>query len=98
MTLNNPAAATQRAVAGLQDSFEESQSLAFKLQEGGAISSQCLAEVGREVQERAKTAPVLDTLEQSDREEEITVWLEAHSIENGWQMASTLSSAGLDVA
>lgn len=96
--LNNPAAAARRAVDGLLESFEESQSLAFKLQEGRVISSQCLAEVGYEVQERAKTAPALDALEQSDREQEIASWLEAHGVEDGWQMAPTLAGAGLDVA
>lgn len=96
--LNNPAAAARRAVDGLQESFEASQSLAFKLQEGGVISSQCLAEIGREVQERAKTAPTLDSLAQSDREEEIAAWLEAHGLEDGWRMASTLATSGLDVA
>lgn len=96
--LNNPAAAARRAVDGLGESFEASQSLAFKLLEGGVLSSQCLAEIGREVQECAQIAPPLDILEQSDREEEITSWLEAHGLEDGWRMAPTLAGAGLDVA
>ena len=96
--LNNPIAAARRAVDGLRESFEESQSLTFKLQESGAISSQCLAEIGREVQERAETTPVLGALEQSDREEEIGLWLEARDFEDAWQVAPTLAISGLDVA
>ncbi len=97
--LNNPAAAARRAVAGLRESFEESQSLAFKLQEGGLISSQCLAKIGREIQDRARTVPTLDTLEQSDREEEIAFWLEARGFEDdAWQIASALAASGLEVA
>ena len=93
--LNNPAAAARRAVDGLRDSFEESQSLGFKLQEGGSISSECLAEIGREVRERATTAPALDTLAQSDWEDEISLWLEEQGFEDAWRMAPALAAAGL---
>lgn len=96
--LNNPAAAARRAVDVLRESFEAMQSLTFKLLAGGVLSSQCLAEIDREVQECAKTAPTLNILEQSDCEEEIFTWLEAHGIARGWQITPTLIGAGLDVA
>ena len=97
--LNNPAAAAKRAVEGLFGSFEASQSLVFRLLEGGVISPKCLAEIGCEARERARAAsPLLSALERSDREEEIAAWLEARRMTGAWDMAATLSGAGLDVA
>lgn len=40
--------------------------------------------------------PVLDPLAQSDREDELTEWLENHGIEDGWDLSPTLVSAGFD--
>ena len=46
--LNNPAAAAQRAIGGISESFEASQSLIFKLLENRVLSAQDLAEIGRD--------------------------------------------------
>jgi signal transduction histidine kinase len=40
--------------------------------------------------------PVMNSLEQSDAEEALAEWLEAHNIENAWKLAPTLISAGLN--
>ncbi len=39
-----------------------------------------------------------NTLAQSDREDELTDWLEAHQVEDGWRIAAALVEAGLNVA
>jgi hypothetical protein len=96
--LNNPAAASRRMIGGLHESLEGTQSLGFKLEESGLISSRYLAEIGDEVRERARTTPALDALQQSDREEEVALWLEARGFEDAWQVAPALAAAGLDAA
>lgn len=52
----------------------------------------------KEVREEVKKVieDGLNALEQSDREDEITGWLEKHQIEGGWKLASTLVEAGID--
>jgi signal transduction histidine kinase len=49
-----------------------------------------------EVARRAEVMRTLDSLEQSDREDEIALWLEDHGIEEAWELCSVLVSAGLD--
>jgi signal transduction histidine kinase len=46
----------------------------------------------------AKTALQLDPLTQSDREDEITAWLETYRIENAWRLSPNLVAAGLDIS
>ncbi len=45
---------------------------------------------------RAKTALRLDPLTQSDKEDEVTGWLEDRDITDAWKLAPTLVGAGLD--
>jgi signal transduction histidine kinase len=50
-----------------------------------------------EVAERAEGAPALDSLERSDREDEVAIWLEDHGVEEAWDLSPALVGAGLDV-
>src|SRR5947207_2959098 len=43
----------------------------------------------------AKSAP-LDSVARSDREEEVTTWLEQHGVPDGWKLAPAFVGAGLD--
>ncbi|MBD0264103.1 MAG: ATPase, partial [Tolypothrix sp. Co-bin9] len=56
-----------------------------------------LAELQEDAIQRAKSATKLDPLTQSDREDEITQWLEVHNINNGWKLAPNLVTAGVDI-
>ena len=38
----------------------------------------------------------MDSLDQSDREDEVAIWLEDHGVEEAWDVSPTLVSAGLD--
>jgi C4-dicarboxylate-specific signal transduction histidine kinase len=95
--LNNPAAAGRRAAQELQKTFHGLKSRSCKLnkEQLSIEQSEWLVKMQAEVATTAKNAPQLDALEQSDREDAITAWLEDHDIENGWEIASTLASAGL---
>ncbi|GAA3770097.1 ATP-binding protein [Streptomyces coacervatus] len=97
--LNNPAAAAVRATATLRERVAK---MRHKL---GVISAgpyprEALANL-IEVQERTAElvakAPTLSPLEASDREDQLTDWLDDHGIPDGWRVAPTFVQAGLDI-
>lgn len=94
--LNNPAAAGRRAATSLRDRFGELQSLAWQLNSLSKTQLNFLADVKRQAIACATTSPPLDPLTQSDREDEVTDWLEARGVRKGWKLAPTLVNAGLD--
>jgi signal transduction histidine kinase len=100
--LNNPAAAAVRATASLR---ERVAGMRHKLGmiSGGKWDRTTLAVLIRLQEEAADRVPKaraisLSPLEASDREDAITDWLDSHDVRDGWDMASTFVSAGLDVA
>lgn len=96
--LNNPAAAVIRGAEQLDEIFQGLPELALKLNQQQMTKEQLafLADLQRDVTARAKTTSQLDPLTQSDREDEVTDWLDAHEVADGWKLASTLVGAGLD--
>ncbi|KUH95621.1 ATP-binding protein [Mycobacterium sp. IS-3022] len=98
--LNNPAAATARAVADLRDRVGKMRHKLSMLADG-KFSPEALCVLTRiqdEVAEQvAKSkATELTALEAADREEAIGEWLEGHGITGGWDYAPTFVDAGLD--
>ena len=96
--LNNPAAAVGRSAQEAREAFRESSSLAVKLGELDLSPEEraFVAGLPDEVARRAEDTPALDSLEQGDREDEISLWLEDHGIGEAWELCSILVSAGLD--
>jgi signal transduction histidine kinase len=98
--LNNPAAAVARSAQEAREVLRESSARAFEL--GGLQMSPkerlFVTELPQEVARRAENRPELDSLERSDREDEVALWLEDHDVEDAWDLAATLVGAGLDVA
>ncbi|WP_371637062.1 ATP-binding protein [Streptomyces zaomyceticus] len=96
--LNNPAAAAVRATADLRERVGKMRhKLAIIAR--GPYSREALAElieIQERTAERVAKAPVLSPLEASDREDELTDWLEDHGIPEGWRVAPTFVQAGLD--
>ncbi|MCV7281957.1 cyclic nucleotide-binding domain-containing protein [Mycolicibacterium flavescens] len=98
--LNNPAAATARAVADLRETVGKMRHKLSMLADG-QFSPQALCVLVRiqdDVAEQvAKNRDVeLSALEASDREDAIGDWLEAHDITGAWDYAPTFVEAGLD--
>ncbi len=96
--LNNPAAAINRAAAEARQAFREASERAAKL---GALPLDAaqrsfVAELPNEV--AGRTAPALDSLERSDLEDEVALWLEDRGVADGWDLSPTLAGAGLDTA
>ena len=99
--LNNPAAATARAVADLRDRVG---TMRYKLAmlADGKFTPQALrmwVSIQNEVAEQVakSTAQQLTALETSDREEQIGDWLDDHGIAGAWDYAPTFIEAGLDI-
>ncbi len=98
--LNNPAAAAVRATAALR---ERVAGMRHKL---GLIAGgkwdrttlETLIRLQEEAAERVPKASALSPMEASDREDAITEWLDDHGCSDGWDLAPTFVSAGLDVA
>jgi signal transduction histidine kinase len=97
--LNNPAAAAVRATATLRERVAKMRhKLAVIAQ--GPYSREALADlidIQERTAERVAKAPSLSPLEASDREDELTDWLDDHGITEGWRIAPTFVQAGLDV-
>jgi signal transduction histidine kinase len=98
--LNNPAAATARAVSDLRDRVGKMR-LKLSMLADGKFTPEALRVLVRiqdEVAEQvAKSkAQELTALETSDREDSIGEWLEDHGITGAWDYAPTFVDAGLD--
>lgn len=97
--LNNPAAAAVRATATLRERVGKMRhKLAVIAQ--GSYSPEVMAnliDIQERTAERVAKAPTLSPLEASDREDEVTDWLDDHGIPDGWRIAPTFVQAGLDV-
>ncbi len=95
--LNNPAAAINRSASEARAAFRASSEKAAKLGELDLTAEQraAIAELPNEVAGRAQTP--LDSLDRSDLEDEVALWLEDHGVEEAWDHSPTLVGAGLDV-
>ena len=99
--LNNPAAATARAVADLREGVGKMRHKLAMLADGKFTPEalRVLVSIQDEVAEQvAKSkAQELTALETSDREDQIGDWLDDHGIAGAWDYAPTFVEAGLDV-
>jgi signal transduction histidine kinase len=95
--LNNPAAAEVRAAEALGGRLQEGRRALITL--APLLSPddlRHLLDVLAEAVDRARTAPKLSTLDAGDREDALTSRLEAAGVEDSWELAPILASAGLD--
>ena len=99
--LNNPAAATARAVADLRERVGKMRHKLAMLADGKFTPEalRVLVSIQDEVAEQvAKSkAQELTALESSDREDQIGDWLDDHGIAGAWDFAPTFVEAGLDI-
>jgi signal transduction histidine kinase len=99
--LNNPAAATARAVADLREGVGKMRHKLAMLADGKFTPEalRMLVTIQDEVAEQVAKHKGLEltALETSDREDEMGDWLEAHEIVYAWDYAPTFVEAGLDI-
>jgi signal transduction histidine kinase/energy-coupling factor transporter ATP-binding protein EcfA2 len=93
--LNNPAAAGRRGAGQLHlhYNFQKLQNLALQL---NSLNKEQLKFLTNFQLQATQHTTKFDTLTQSDKEDEVTDWLEAHDVSNAWKLAPTLVSAGID--
>jgi signal transduction histidine kinase len=97
--LNNPAAAGKRAANALKERFTSVQNLAAQLNQHCLTKEQLkfLAEVQLGAISYVTNSHQFDPLTQSDKEDELTDWLENHDVTKAWQLAPTLVNFGIDL-
>ena len=95
--INNPAAAATRAVDSLAVTSDAVVSSLVRLASRG-ISADRFA--GIEALRRDISPPErgADPLAAADREDELSVWLSRHDVEEEWLLAPALAAAGIDTA
>jgi signal transduction histidine kinase len=95
--LNNPASAARRSAEGLRQCTRDLRQANAKLDKVALSTEQrsFLAEFENQVIEKLASAPALDSLVQSDREEEMTAWLEQHGVPNASRFAAGLVEANV---
>ena len=96
--LNNPAAAVLRSATYLNEVATTLASLQLKLNQKSLAHEQLafLDELQRTLKAQVKTTGRFDPLTQSNLEDEMSDWLEAHNVPNGWKLATDLVAAGLN--
>jgi signal transduction histidine kinase len=97
--LNNPASAAMSATAALRDRVAGMRHK-LALIASGSIDRLTLAGLiacQDEAVRRLGTAEPLSPLEASDREDEITDWLDEHGVTNGWELAAVFAQGGVEV-
>lgn len=97
--LNNPASAARRAADELLDALNELRAADLRLCRHDLSSDQraFVTEFEQQAIARQEDASSLGALEQSDHEDALISWLESHDVEEGWNVASFLVEAGMDV-
>jgi signal transduction histidine kinase len=95
--LNNPAAAAVRATSSLRERVAGMRQKLKMIASGKYDKAKLepLIELQQRAAEQVAKAPKLDPMEASDREDEVTDWLEDHGCHEGWQLAPVFVQAGL---
>jgi signal transduction histidine kinase len=96
--LNNPAAGATRAANDLIETLKELRAADMSLCSHDLTEKQqrSIATFESKAIDHTATTDQLNSLDQSDREDEISAWLEAHDIADPWKLSSNLVEAGID--
>jgi signal transduction histidine kinase len=98
--LNNPAAAAGRAADALRDKVAGMRAKLGMIADGKIAGPQLqkLVMAQDEFVKKVRNAPDLSPLEASDREDEISDWLDDQGISGGWDLAPVFVNGGLEVS
>jgi len=94
--MNNPAAATTRAVDDLDSACQTLLSSLRRLA-SDEISARQFTALDNLRAEIESGAAALDPLAMADQEEELSAWLAAHGVAGEWMIAPPLAAAGVDL-
>jgi signal transduction histidine kinase len=95
--LNNPAAAAVSATSALRERVAGMRSKLKMIAAGkyDPAKLEPLIALQQKAAERVAKAPDLDPMETTDREDEVSDWLEEHGCHDGWQLAPVFVQGGL---
>lgn len=99
--LNNPAGAALSAVQTLRATFHQQQELTLSMHRSRNLTAEqhaFLIDFACQATEQNLKETPLDPITQSDREEELITWLDAHNVTNSYDIAATFVANGLDIA
>ncbi|HZC27259.1 MAG TPA: ATP-binding protein, partial [Actinopolymorphaceae bacterium] len=98
--LNNPAAAAVRATSSLRERVAGMRRKLAMLahDELDPRLLELLVDVQEEAVQAVADAPKLSAIEESEREDEVSDWLDEHSVDGGWELAPIFASAGTSPA
>jgi signal transduction histidine kinase len=96
--LNNPAAGATRAANDLIETLKELRSADMRLCSHDLSDNQqsSIAAFERKAIDHTATAEQLNSLDESDREDQVSEWLEAHGVSEAWKLSPNLVEAGMD--
>jgi len=95
--LNNPSAAARRAARTLDELLPALQAQTIRLGGLGLDERQLDALIALLREASARPAPALQPLERSDRENDLSIWLNGRGVADAWEMAPAFVEAGLSV-
>ncbi len=96
--LNNPAAAARRAASQLSQSFDQIEPLLLALsRQLDPDQFEQLLQLRADAAASLSHAADLNSLAQSDLEDELGTWLDEQGVANSWEIAPTLVGAGIAV-
>lgn len=98
--LNNPAAGATRAANDLIEVLKELRAADMRLcsHDLTAKQQELIDAFESKAIDHTATAKQLNSLDQSDREDEVNEWLETHGVADGWKLSANLVEAGMDSA
>lgn len=98
--LNNPAAGATRAANDMIETLKELRAADMRLCAHDLTASQqeSIDAFESKAIDHTATAKQLNSLDQSDREDEVSEWLESHGIDEAWKFSANLVEAGMDSA
>jgi signal transduction histidine kinase len=94
--LNNPAAAAVRAAAGLRERVGAMRHKLAKLADDQIDRDvlRLLVDIQEEAVQSAAKAPDLTALQASEREDQLSDWMDEHNVSGGWDLAPIFATAG----
>lgn len=97
--LNNPAAAAKRGANQLMTAISQLQESQFLLAKSGVNEDEriILLDLDTQANEKARHPSDLESLNRSDREDELEDWLDGIGIDSSWEIAPILVNLGVDI-
>src|SRR5262249_43380751 len=96
--LNNPAAGATRAANDLIETLKELRAADMRLcaHDLTDAQQQSIAAFEKSAIDHTATPTQLNSLDQSDREDQVSEWLESHGVTEAWKLSPNLVEAGMD--